>query len=118
MSRDYNELSSQLQVKKHHALKNWTSMHYIFNFTRDKILRLLLFFSRSKKIVPNRVLPLSSYHFAFSLQQNFQALLKDGEPLKLHPDERVFICSVIVTAEYIIETTQQLETKLKEKVNT
>ena len=52
------------------------------------------------------------------LQQNFQALLKEGEPLKLHPDERVFICSVIVTAEYIIETTQQLETKLKEKVKT
>ena len=49
--------------------------------------------------------------------QNFHSLLKEGEQIKLHPDERVFICSVIVTAEYIIETTQQLESKLKEKVN-
>ena len=49
--------------------------------------------------------------------QNFHSLLKEGEQIKLHPDERVFICSVIVTAEYIIETTQQLESKLKQKVN-
>ena len=28
MSRDYNELSSQLQVKKHHALKNWTRIQF------------------------------------------------------------------------------------------
>ena len=34
----------------------------------------------------------------------------------LEPDEKVLVCSVIVTAEYIIETTQQLEAKLKEKV--
>ena len=49
--------------------------------------------------------------------QNFHTLLKEGEQIKLHPDEKVFICSVIVTAEYIIETTQQLEAKLKEKVD-
>ena len=35
----------------------------------------------------------------------------------LEPDEKVLVCSVIVTAEYIIETTQQLEAKLKEKVD-
>lgn len=49
--------------------------------------------------------------------QNFHSLLKEGEQIKLQPDEKVFICSVIVTAEYIIETTQQLEAKLKEKVD-
>ena len=27
----------------------------------------------------------------------------------LEPDEKVLVCSVIVTAEYIIETTQQLD---------
>jgi hypothetical protein len=51
------------------------------------------------------------------LIQNFQSLMREGVSIKLHPDERVFICSVIVTSEYIIETTQQLEGKLKEKVD-
>ena len=50
--------------------------------------------------------------------QNFHTLLKEGEQIKLlEPDEKVLVCSVIVTAEYIIETTQQLEAKLKEKVD-
>ena len=45
-------------------------------------------------------------------------LLKEGEQIKLlEPDEKVLVCSVIVTAEYIVETTQQLEAKLKEKVD-
>ena len=29
----------------------------------------------------------------------------------------MFLCSIVVTSEYIIETTQQLEGKLKEKVD-
>ena len=50
--------------------------------------------------------------------QNFHTLLKEGEQIKLlEPNEKVLVCSVIVTAEYIIETTQQLEAKLKEKVD-
>ena len=47
------------------------------------------------------------------LIQNF---FKEGES-KITPDERVFLCSVIVTSEYIIETTGKLEEKLKEKVD-
>ena len=50
--------------------------------------------------------------------KNSYTLLKEGEQIKLlEPDEKVLICSVIVTSEYIIETTQQLEAKLKEKVD-
>ena len=34
--------------------------------------------------------------------QNFHTLLKEGEQIKLlEPDEKVLVCSVIVTAEYI-----------------
>jgi len=51
------------------------------------------------------------------LIQNFQSMLREGDTVKVTPDERVFLCSVVVTSEYIIETTQQLESKLKEKVD-
>merc|ERR1719259_1259533 len=51
------------------------------------------------------------------LIQNFQSLLREGDTVRISPDERVFLCSVVVTSEYIIETTQQLETNLKEKVD-
>jgi hypothetical protein len=34
--------------------------------------------------------------------QNVQSFLKEGEAVRLTADERVFVCSAIVTAEYII----------------
>ena len=37
--------------------------------------------------------------------QNVQSFLKEGEAVRLTPDERVFVCSAIVTAEYIIGKT-------------
>ena len=39
---------------------------------------------------------------AQGLMRDFQSILKEGGSIKLQPDERVFICSVIVTSEYII----------------
>ena len=48
--------------------------------------------------------------------QNFQSLLKEGDAVKLTDDEKVLICTVLVTSEYCLETTQQLEGKLKEKI--
>ena len=36
------------------------------------------------------------------LIQNFQSLLREGDTVKITPDERVFLCSVVVTSEYII----------------
>lgn len=36
------------------------------------------------------------------LLQNFQSFMKEGEPVKITPDEWVFLCSIIVTSEYII----------------
>ena len=37
--------------------------------------------------------------------------------VKLTEEEQCRTCSVLCTAEYCMETTQQLEEKLKEKVN-
>jgi archaellum component FlaC len=51
------------------------------------------------------------------LIQNFQSLLKEGVLVRLTDDEKVLICTFLVTSEYCLETTQQLEGKLKEKVS-
>ena len=46
-----------------------------------------------------------------------QSLLKEGDVIKLTEDEQCHTCSILCTAEYCMETTQQLEDKLKEKVD-
>ncbi|ESO97342.1 hypothetical protein LOTGIDRAFT_214182 [Lottia gigantea] len=46
-----------------------------------------------------------------------QSILKEGEITKLTEEEQCRICSILCTAEYCMETTQQLEEKLKEKVD-
>ncbi|KAK6192338.1 hypothetical protein SNE40_003822 [Patella caerulea] len=46
-----------------------------------------------------------------------QSILKEGEVTKLTEEEQCRVCSILCTAEYCMETTQQLEEKLKEKVD-
>jgi hypothetical protein len=47
-----------------------------------------------------------------------QSILKEGENMtKFTEDEQCRICSILCTSEYCMETTQQLEDKLKEKVD-
>ncbi len=46
-----------------------------------------------------------------------QSILKEGEVTKLTEEEQCRICSILCTAEYCMETAQQLEDKLKEKVD-
>lgn len=48
--------------------------------------------------------------------QNFHSLLKEGEVTRYTHEEQARVCSILATAEYCLETTQQLEEKLKEKV--
>ncbi|XP_037030486.1 vacuolar protein sorting-associated protein 53 homolog [Bradysia coprophila] len=48
--------------------------------------------------------------------QVIHSLLKEGETLRYTKDELVRICCILTTAEYCLETAQQLEEKLKEKV--
>ncbi|KAG5887080.1 hypothetical protein JTB14_018250 [Gonioctena quinquepunctata] len=50
------------------------------------------------------------------LIQNFSSLLKEGESIRFTKEEQTKICCILTTAEYCLETTQQLADKLKEKV--
>ncbi|XP_048777650.2 vacuolar protein sorting-associated protein 53 homolog [Ostrea edulis] len=47
-----------------------------------------------------------------------QSILKEGEVTKFTEEEQCRICSILCTAEYCMETSHQLEEKLKEKVDT
>lgn len=49
--------------------------------------------------------------------QTFQSLLKEGDVSRYSPEEQARVCCILTTAEYCLETTQQLEEKLKEKVD-
>lgn len=51
------------------------------------------------------------------LIQNFSSLLKEGEITRFNKDEQTKICCILTTAEYCLETTQQLADKLKEKID-
>ncbi|XP_068086641.1 vacuolar protein sorting-associated protein 53 homolog [Anabrus simplex] len=46
----------------------------------------------------------------------FGSFMKEGEVLRYSREEQARVCSILTTAEYCLETTQQLEEKLKEKV--
>ena len=49
----------------------------------------------------------------------FQSMLKEGGDVsKLTEEEQCRICAILCTSEYCMETAQQLEDKLKEKVDT
>ncbi|RZC42545.1 vacuolar protein sorting-associated protein 53 -like protein, partial [Asbolus verrucosus] len=50
------------------------------------------------------------------LIQNFSSLLKEGEITRFTKEELAKICCILSTAEYCLETTQQLSDKLKEKI--
>ncbi|CAG9770820.1 unnamed protein product [Ceutorhynchus assimilis] len=50
------------------------------------------------------------------LIHNFSSLLKEGEITRFTKDEQTKICCILTTAEYCLETTQQLQDKLKEKI--
>ena len=47
---------------------------------------------------------------------NFRALLKEGEAVRFSAADEVIICSYLVTVEYRLDTTIQLEEKMKQKV--
>ncbi|KAL1502584.1 hypothetical protein ABEB36_007707 [Hypothenemus hampei] len=50
------------------------------------------------------------------LIQNFSSLLKEGEVTRFTKEDQSKICCILTTAEYCLETTQQLQDKLKEKI--
>lgn len=53
----------------------------------------------------------------FSASGLWQSLVKEGDDYKFTKSELIQICSVLLTANYCLETIQQLEKKLQEKVD-
>ncbi|VDI70663.1 vacuolar protein sorting-associated protein 53, partial [Mytilus galloprovincialis] len=78
-------------------------------------------FQKYLKEYSNRVLlnslPKQSKEGTSSASGILQSILKEGEITKFTEEEQCRICSILCTAEYCMETTQQLEEKLKEKVD-
>lgn len=93
--------------------------------TGQPLLSLTATFQKYLKEYANRLLtgnlPKSQAPMPTSL--NFSTLLKEGlkesssEVPKFTADEQYRVCSILVTAEYCLDTTQQLEEKLKEKID-
>lgn len=50
--------------------------------------------------------------------QVFHNFLKEGDTQRFSREDLIQICCVLTTAEYCLETVQQLEDKLKEKIST
>ena len=48
---------------------------------------------------------------------NFSSFLKDDESVRFSPGDQMMICSCLVTVEYCLDTTTQLEEKMKQKVD-
>ncbi|CAG9809604.1 unnamed protein product [Chironomus riparius] len=48
--------------------------------------------------------------------QVIHSFLKEGEIPRYTKEERILVCKILTTAEYCLETVQQLEEKLKEKI--
>ncbi|CAO1310400.1 unnamed protein product [Diamesa tonsa] len=49
--------------------------------------------------------------------QVIHSFMKEGEMARYTKDERILICKILTTSEYCLETVQQLEEKLKEKID-
>ena len=49
---------------------------------------------------------------------NFSSLLKEGETVRFSAGDQVAICSSLVTVEYCLDTTTQLQDKMRQKVET
>ena len=47
---------------------------------------------------------------------NFSSFLKEDDSVRFSPGDQMLICSCLVTVEYCLDTTTQLEEKMKQKV--
>lgn len=56
--------------------------------------------------------------FSTAAGQVLQNFLKEGDVARYSDDDRIQICYILTTSEYCLETVQQLEDKLKEKIDT
>lgn len=56
-------------------------------------------------------------HLQTAANQVIHSFLKEGEVPRYTTEERILICKILTTSEYCLETVQQLEEKLKEKID-
>jgi hypothetical protein len=73
--------------------------------------------SISSQITSAANTPSSVFSAASSAAGLIQSLLKEGETNRFSKSELCQICSILLTANYCLETTQQLEKKLQEKAD-
>lgn len=55
-------------------------------------------------------------HLQTAANQVIHSFMKEGETARYTKEERILICKILTTSEYCLETVQQLEEKLKEKI--
>lgn len=56
-------------------------------------------------------------HLQTAANQVIHSFMKEGEVPRYTKDERILLCKILTTSEYCLETVQQLEEKLKEKID-
>ena len=88
-----------------------------FLMTLSNMLKADFLTTWPKCLSPYGFRPASQNSNISSASGFIQNILKEGEISKLTEEEQCRICSILCTAEYCMETSQQLEEKLKEKVD-
>lgn len=83
----------------------------VLEFSTPKILSTSTSIGKSMSLLTRDMQNLST-----AAGQVFHNFLKEGESQRFSKDDLIRICCVLTTAEYCLETVQQLEDKLKEKV--
>lgn len=83
----------------------------VLEFSIPKLITTTTSIGKSMSLLTRDVQNLST-----AAGQVFQNFLKEGETQRFTKDDLIRLCCVLTTAEYCLETVQQLEDKLKEKV--
>ncbi|XP_054743279.1 vacuolar protein sorting-associated protein 53 homolog [Anastrepha obliqua] len=84
----------------------------VLEFSMPKLMTTTASIGKSMSLLTRDMQNLST-----AAGQVFHNFLKEGETQRFTREDLIQICCVLTTAEYCLETVQQLEDKLKEKVS-
>ncbi|XP_067623391.1 vacuolar protein sorting-associated protein 53 homolog [Eurosta solidaginis] len=107
LSNDQPMYELALVFKKY--LREYASK--VLEFSTPKLLTTTASIGKSMSLLTRDMQNLST-----AAGQVFHNFLKEGETQRFQREDLIQICCVLTTAEYCLETVQQLEDKLKEKV--
>ncbi|XP_011187096.2 vacuolar protein sorting-associated protein 53 homolog [Zeugodacus cucurbitae] len=85
----------------------------VLEFSTPKLLTTTASIGKSMSLLTRDMQNLST-----AAGQVFHNFLKEGDTQRFSREDLIQICCVLTTAEYCLETVQQLEDKLKEKIAT